>query len=184
MKTPSTDEDPVIDSSNPSASPTDSAGVDTAVLKQKLASKQDDYLRLAADFDNYKKRTLRDSGQKAAAEKESFILDLLPVVDNLERALACERSPSSQPLRQGVEMTLEQLTRLLQSNGIDEVEAVGLPFDPHRHEAISVRHEPNEPDHVVLEVIQRGYCHGEKLFRPARVIVNDRGHSPGAGHAR
>lgn len=184
MKTPSIDEEPVIESLNPSASPTDSAGGNAGVIREKLAAKQDDYLRLAADFDNFKKRTLRDSGQKAAAEKESFILDLLPVVDNLERALACEPSPSSQSLRQGVEMTLEQLNRLLQSNGIEEVEAVGLPFDPHRQEAISVRHEPNQPDHVVLKVIQRGYCHGEKLFRPARVIVNDRGHSPGAGHAR
>jgi molecular chaperone GrpE len=184
MKPPSTDEEPVIDSLNPSASPTDSAGADAAIFQKKLASKNDEYLRLAADFDNFKKRTRRDSEQKAAAEKESFILDLLPVVDNLERALACKPSPSSQPLRQGVEMTLEQLNRLLQSNGIGNVEAVGRPFDPHRHEAVSMRHDPAQPDHVVLEVTQRGYCHGEKLFRPARVIVNDPGHSPGAGRAR
>jgi len=184
MKTPSTDEEPVIDAINPSVSPVDSAEADAAALQKQLASKNDDYLRLAADFDNFKKRTGRDSEQKAAAEKESFILDLLPVVDNLERALACEPSPSSQPLRQGVEMTLEQLNRLLQSNGIGNVEATGRPFDPHRHEAVSVRHDPSQPDHIVLEVIQRGYCHGEKMFRPARVIVNDRGPSPGAGRAR
>jgi len=184
MKIPSTDEEPVIDSLNPSAAPPDSVGDAAAMLQKKLDSKNDDYLRLAADFDNFKKRTLRDTGQKAAAEKESFILDLLPVVDNLERALACEPSPSSQPLRQGVEMTLEQLNRLLQNNGIENVEAIGRPFDPHRHDAVSMRHDPAQPDHVVLEVVQRGYCHGEKLFRPARVIVNDRDSSPGAGRAR
>ena len=153
------------------------------MFRKQLASRNDDYLRLAADFDNFKKRTRRDTEQKAAAEKESFILDLLPVVDNLERALACEPSPSSQPLRQGVKMTLEQLNRLLQSNGIGNVEAVGHPFDPHRHEAVSVRHDPTQPDHVVLEVIQRGYCHGEKLFRTARVIVNEPRNSTGAGRA-
>ena len=184
MKTPANQEDSVIDSQNPATPVADSVAVDTTILQEKLAGQKDDYLRLAADFDNFKKRTRRDSGQKAAAEKESFILDLLPVLDNLERALACEPSASSQPLRQGVEMTLEQLSRLLHSHGIENVKALGLPFDPHRHEAISMRHDSKQRDHTVLEVIQRGYCHGDKLFRPATVIVNDLGHPPGAVHGR
>ena len=62
-------------------------------------------------------------------------------------------------------------------------EDVGQPFDPHRHEAVSVRHEPSQPDQIVLEVTQRGYCRGDKVFRPAKVIVNDLSHSPGARHA-
>jgi len=184
MKIPVTSEDSVTDLQNPPASTADSAVVDPATLQKEFAIQKDVYLRLAADFDNFKKRTQRDSEQKAVAQKESFILDLLPVVDNLERALACEPSASSQQLRQGVEMTLEQLSRLIHSHGIEDVEAIGLPFDPHRHEAVSVRHDPGQPDHIVLQVIQRGYCRGEKLFRPAIVIVNDLTHPPGADRVR
>jgi molecular chaperone GrpE len=157
---------------------------DPAELHKELTTQKDDYLRLAADFDNFKKRTRRDTEQRAAAEKESFIGDLLPILDNLERALACERSAASEQLHQGVEMTLLQLNRLLQSHGIEAVEDVGRPFDPHRHEAVSMGHDLSQADHIVLEVVQRGYCLGEKVFRPAKVIVNDSGHSSGTSHAR
>jgi molecular chaperone GrpE len=107
-----------------------------------LAAQKDDYLRLAADFDNFKKRTRRDSEQQAAAEKEAFIRDLLPILDNLERALASEQSISSESLHQGVEMTLQQLGQLLQRHGIEVSRTLAGPFDPHRHEAVSVRHDP------------------------------------------
>ena len=81
-------------------------------------------------------------------------------------------------------MTLQQLGQLLQRHGIEVMKEVGRPFDPHRHEAVSVRHDLGQPDHVVLEVIQRGYCRGDKVFRPAKVIVNDLNHSPGPNDAR
>ena len=162
----------------------ESASGDFETLQTALAAQKDDYLRLAADFDNYKKRTRRESEQRAVAEKESFIHDLLPILDNLERALACEQSTSSAPLRQGVEMTLQLLGRLLQSHGIEAVEDLGKPFDPHRHEAVSVRHDSRLPEQNVIEVVQRGYIRGEKVFRPAMVIVNDSGHSPEADRAR
>jgi molecular chaperone GrpE len=150
---------------------------------EELAAQKDHYLRLAADFDNFKKRTRRDSEQQAAAEKEAFIRDLLPVLDNLERALASEQSTASTQLHQGVTMTLQQLGQLLHRHGIEAVEDVGRPFDPHRHEAVSVRHDPHQPDQIILEVTQRGYGRGDKVFRPAKVIVNDLSHSPGAHHA-
>jgi len=175
---------PASDSQNTPASVADSASADPAILQKELAAQKDDYLRLAADFANFKKRTRRDSERQAAAEKESFIRDLLPVLDNLERALASEQSISSEQLHQGVEMTLQQLGRLLHRQGIEAVEDVGRPFDPHRHEAVSLRHDRSQPDHIVLEVIQRGYWRGDKVFRPAKVIVNDLGHSPGASRAR
>ena len=75
-------------------------------------------------------------------------------------------------------MTVKQLGGLLQRHGIEAVEALGLPFDPHRHEAVAVGHDPRQPDHIVLEVVQRGYCCGDKVFRPAKVIVNDPGQFP------
>lgn len=169
---------PATDLQNAPASVGDSASADPAILQKELAAQKDDYLRLAADFDNFRKRTRRDSERQAAAEKESFIRDLLPVLDNLERAI------SSEQFHQGVEMTLQQLGQLLQRHGIEAVEDVGRPFDPHRHEAVSLRHDRSQPDHIVLEVIQRGYCRGDKVFRPAKVIVNDLGYSPGASRAR
>jgi molecular chaperone GrpE len=175
---------PVSESQDAPASVGEIASADPAILQKELAARKDDYLRLAADFDNFKKRTRRDSEQQAAAEKEAFIRDLLPIQDNLERALACGQSASSESLQQGVEMTLQQLGQLLQRHGIEVMKELGQPFDPHRHEAVSVRHDPGQPDHVVLEVIQHGYCRGDKVFRPARVIVNDGNHSPGPNDAR
>ena len=156
---------------------------DQVILQQELVAQKDDYLRLAADFDNFKKRTRRDSEQQAAVQKEAFIADLLPIIDNLERALASGRASSSEQLHQGVTMTLQQLDQLLQRHGIAVVEDVGRPFDPHRHEAVSVQHDPNQLDQIIIEVLQRGYCHGDKVFRPAKVIVNDLSQTRGADHA-
>ena len=164
--------------------PDGAAAAAPAALEQELATQQADYLRLAADFDNYKKRTRRDSEQQAAAQKEAFISDLLPALDNLERALTSAPTTSAAQLQQGVTLTLQQLGQLLLQHGIEPVAAVGCPFDPHRHEAISVRHDPTQPDQIVLEVTQRGYCRGDHVFRPAQVVVNDLSQVPGASHAR
>jgi molecular chaperone GrpE len=157
------------------ASVADSSSPDEIVHQKELAFRKEDYLRLAADFDNFKKRTRRDVAQQSAVEKESFIRDLLPVLDNLERALACGQSSSSEQLHLGVKMTLQQLDHLLLLHGIEAGEDVGLPFDPHRQEAVSLGHDPSRPENVVLEVIQRGYHSGAKVFRPAKVVVNGPG---------
>jgi len=161
----------------------DAVSDDLAKLQTELTEQKDVYLRLAADFDNFKKRTRRESERLASAQKEAFINDLLPALDNLERALASEKSTSNDPLYLGVKMTLQQLYDLLRRHGIEAVDDVGRPFDPHRHEAISVRHDPGKPDQIILEAAQRGYCHGDKVFRPGKVIVNDLSRSPGVRHA-
>ena len=170
---------PTTDVPDAAAAAAATAAADPTILQQELAAQQDDYLRLAADFDNFRKRTRRDSEQQAAAEKESFIRDLLPVLDNLERALASTQATATEPLT----MTLQQLGQLLHRHGIEAVADMGRPFDPHRHEAVAVRHDPSQPDQIVLEVIQNGYNRGGKVFRPAKVIVNDLSHSPGANYA-
>ena len=170
----------MTDAPHPSAS----EAAESDIVQNELAVQKDAYLRLAADFENYKKRTQRDSEQRAAAEKESFIHELLPILDNLERALACESSASAAQLHQGVEMTLLLLDRLLQNHGVQAVEELGKPFDPHRHEAVSVGYDSSQPDHSILEVVQRGYCQRDKVFRPAKVIVNDFSHSPGVSRGR
>jgi molecular chaperone GrpE len=147
--------------------------VDVGTLESGLAGQKDQYLRLAADFDNFRKRITRETERNAAAQKEAFIRELLPVIDNLERALASDASTSPEQLREGVQMTLQQLMQLLLRHGVEPEESLGRPFDPRYHEAVSVRHDPSQPDHVVLETFQRGYRRGNEVFRPAKVVVND-----------
>ena len=168
------------DSNPPETTPAGSASAskaDVGALEAELAAQKDRYLRLAADFDNFRKRITRETDRSAAAQKEAFIRELLPVIDNLERALATDASASPKQLREGVQMTLQQLRQLLSRHGVEPEESLGRPFDPRYHEAVSVRHDPSQPDHVVLETFQRGYRRGNEVFRPAKVVVNDLSHA-------
>lgn len=161
-------------SPKPEASaPVEIAATESQELLKDLAAQKDLYLRLAADFENYKRRSRQEAEIRAVAQKEAFILELLPVTDNLERALASGTSHDTAQFHQGVEMTLKQLQQLLRQHGVESEEIVGRPFDPHRHEALAQGHDPAQPDHVVLTVLQRGYRRGEKVVRPAKVTVND-----------
>ena len=158
--------------------------VDSNSLHKEVAAQKDLNLRLAADFENFKRRSREETLARAAAQKESFIHELLPVIDNLERALASGTASVSDQFHQGVEMTLQQLRRLLYQHGIESEDSVGKPFNPYRHEALSQRPDAAHPDHTILEVFQRGYRQGEKVFRPAKVVVNDLAQSRQAHHAR
>ena len=150
-----------------------SADEEINALQAELAAQKDRYRGLATDFDNFRKRTMQEIERRAAAEKEAFIQELLPVIDNLERALGAETSTSTEQLRQGVQITLQQLYQLLRSHNIEPDESLGRLFDPHRHEAVLIRHDPSQPDQIILETLQRGYRRGSEIFRPAKVIVND-----------
>lgn len=152
-------------------------------LEEDLAATQEKFLRLAADFDNYKKRAAQESDRRAAAQKETFIRELLPVIDNLQRALTVDPSASPEQLRAGVHMTLEQLQQLLRRHGIESEDTVGQTFDPHRHEALRSAHDPAQPDETVLEVYQPGYYRGADVLRPATVVVNDLSRSEAASLA-
>ena len=162
----------------------ETTATESDALRQELAAQKDLHLHLAADFENFKRRSRQEADTRAAAQKDSFIQELLPVIDNLERALASGASASSHQFHKGVEMTLQQLRLLLAKHGIESGEIIGQPFDPHQHEAISQRHDPTQPDHAILEVAQRGYRRGPKVFRPAKVVVNDLTSPKHARHAR
>jgi molecular chaperone GrpE len=159
------------------ARPNAASAPETRALEAELVVQKDHYLRLASDFDNFRKRTSQENERSASAQKEAFIRELLPVIDNLERALGSDVSTSPEQLRQGVQMTLQQLTQLLGRHGIEAEDSLGRRFDPHYHEAVTVRHDPSQPDHIILETFQRGYRRGNKVFRPARVVVNDLSHT-------
>lgn len=146
---------------------------DLQSLEAELTKQRELYLRLAADFDNFRKRTAQEVERRGAAQKEAFIRELLPVIDNLERALSSGTSSPSEQLREGVQLTLQQLKQLLRHHGIEPEESTGKTFDPHRHEALATRRDESKPDHAVLETYQQGYRRGDEVFRPAKVVVND-----------
>jgi len=164
--------------------PIETTTTESDALRQELATQKDLHLHLAADFENFKRRSRQEVDTRAAAQKESFIQELLPVIDNLERALASGAAAGSHQFHKGVEMTLQQLRLLLAKHGIESQEIVGKSFDPYQHEAISQRHDPAQPDHAILEVVQRGYQRGAKVFRPAKVVVNDLTSPKHTRHAR
>jgi len=134
---------------------------------------QERCLRLAADFDNFKKRTARENERRASEQKNALVRDLLPAVDNLERALSDGSAQSMGQLREGVELTLRQLTGVLNQHGFTSRNDLGRPFDPQFHEAACVGYESMCADHAILEVWQRGWMRGKELFRPAKVVVNE-----------
>ena len=170
MKTESPN--PLVAALGATALSDETAATEAEALLKDLAEQKDLHLRLAADFDNFKRRSRQESEARAVAQKESFIIELLPVIDNLERALAAGESRNSAQFHQGVEMTLKQLQQLLRLHGVESEELVGKPFDPHRHEALAQGCDEAQPDHAILEVVQRGYQKAAKVLRPAKVVVN------------
>ncbi|MGD1147598.1 MAG: nucleotide exchange factor GrpE [Thermoanaerobaculaceae bacterium] len=141
-----------------------------ATLQQEIARFKELYLRKLADFDNYRKRQEREMGEFRRYAKAELMRDCLPVVDNLERALAVPGGDSS-GLREGVELVLRQFKDVLARHGLSEVDPIGKPFDPTHHEAISRNEVPGVLEPTVVQVLQKGYVLGERLIRPALVIV-------------
>ena len=130
----------------------------------------DDLRRVAADFDNYRKRVVREQTQILARSGERVVAKLLPVLDDLERALDAAEHHEEAKVLEGVRMTKDALVAVLASEGVEEIPADGA-FDPHVHEALMTQPaEGVEPGHVA-QVVQRGYRIGDAVLRPARVVV-------------
>lgn len=141
---------------------------------QDAEAKRDEYLddlrRLAADFDNYRKRELRDRQQLVARSGERVVTKLLPVLDDLERALEAAEQHEEAKVLDGVRMTRDALAGVLASEGVDEIAADGA-FDPHVHEALMTQPADGVESGTVVQVVQRGYRIGDAVLRPARVVV-------------
>jgi molecular chaperone GrpE len=142
-------------------------------LRAELADLNNKWMRALADLDNYKKRVERDRCRWADAAREDIVLDLLDVVDNFERALACDAAGPSEAgsFREGVELILKQLVDVLRRHGITPIRTEGCEFDPSIHEAVghveSDRCGPNE----IVEETQRGYMLGDRPLRCSKVVV-------------
>jgi molecular chaperone GrpE len=146
----------------------------TAALQRELAAGEERHLQLAADFENFKKRTAQETNRRATAQKDALVHDLLPVIDNLERAVAGAAAASVGHMYEGIQITWQQLIQVMRQHGFETREDLGEPFDAKYHDAVSTRTEPARPHHTILEVWQRGWLRGKNLFRPAKVVVNER----------
>jgi len=138
-------------------------------LRRERDALQDRLLRTAAEFDNYRKRMDRDRRDLADHAAGEAIKDLLPIIDNLERAL--QASAQDDPLRKGVELIHKQMLEMLRKRGVTPIEALGADFDPNVHEAVSHEESDQHREGEVMEELQRGYKVGERLLRPSMVKV-------------
>lgn len=140
--------------------------------ENKLAAMKDQLLRTAADFDNFRKRSRREAEDALAAGKESILKDLLPVFDNLERAVALSGSATDlASFVSGIDMVMKQFVEALKRGGIERIEAKGQAFDPAVHEAIQQIETDDVPAGAVAAEVQTGYRFANKLIRPALVVV-------------
>jgi molecular chaperone GrpE len=148
-----------------------------AELEERIAlleRERDEYLadvkRVAADFDNYRKRAARDQESLVARAHERLVKDLLPVLDDLERALEAAERHEEAKLEDGVRLVHRELRGTLDKEGLVEIETDG-DFDPHVHEAL-LSQPSEEDDGAILQVIQKGYRLGDRVLRPARVVIS------------
>jgi molecular chaperone GrpE len=153
-----------------------------AEKEQELAELKDKYLRALADSENARKRIRQQSEESVRLQRENLLREILPIVDNLERAVEAARGGGNgQPIVEGVEMVLRSLIDLLRGQGVTPLTAVGQLFDPQRHEAVDQVANSAHPPNTVVAEFHRGYVIGERMLRPARVSVAVALRDPGGG---
>ena len=140
-------------------------------LRREKDALQDRLLRTAAEFDNYRKRVERDRREQAEALTADALSDLLPIIDDLERALRAPSGGDVDAFRKGVELIHRQMTELLRKRGVKTIDAVGADFDPRYHQAVVQESSPDHREGEVMEEFARGYMLGDRLLRPAMVKV-------------
>lgn len=165
--------------SQAAASQTDAALEEMTRERDALA---DSRMRLQAEFENFRKRAIRELVEARDRARGELLSDLLPVLDNLERALDAAEHHEESKVLGGVRMTRDLFVDLLRRSGVDEIETVGAAFDPHVHDAMLV--QPSDQDEgVVAAVLERGYRQGDRVLRPARVTVSSGRSRPGGPSA-
>jgi molecular chaperone GrpE len=149
----------------------DTASAAMEELRREKDALQDRLLRTAAEFDNYRKRIERERRDQADSAAASAIEDLLPIIDNLERALQAPVGTDAEGYRKGVELVHQQMMELLRRRGVKPIQAIGADFDPRFHEAVAHEASGDHREGEVMEELRRGYTLGERLLRPAMVKV-------------
>lgn len=155
----------------------DSNAVDTAAIQaeldkktQELQESEDRLMRLRADFDNFRRRTRQEKEELSAVVLQGILADLLPFLDNFERALAVETS-AEEAFKEGMSMVYNQFVASLQKNGLEPIKAVGEKFDPNFHQAVMRVEDAEQEDDTIIEELQKGYMAHGRVIRPSMVKV-------------
>ena len=149
----------------------ENAGPETLTEAQEaIAELNERIVRLTADFDNFRKRAQREKDEARQFANQGLLEKLLPVLDNFEMALTAVKD-AGPSVRDGVQMILDQLRGVLKESGVEPVDAMGQPFDPNLHEALSQEETTEVEEGTVVQQVQRGYKLNDRLVRPARVVV-------------
>jgi molecular chaperone GrpE len=153
------------------------APAEHAVTAEQLAQMEDRYKRALADLDNYRKRSAREVDRRVEESREALLREWLEAIDSVERALRLQ--PDDRALSEGLRSVLDQMEAILARNGVTRVGSAGERFDPERHEAIAVQPNDQVADRTVLETARSGFAMGDRVLRPAQVVVSRRdGHEP------
>jgi molecular chaperone GrpE len=175
------------DASAPNDSAADAQGgeitPELAAAKAEASANYEKYLRIAADLENFRRRTVREKEDLRTAATGRVLEDIFPVLDTLGMAIAAAKQPNAdiKSLVGGVDMVLGQLKSALANHGLKEINPAGHPFDPHQHEAISHQPSKDVKEEHVLDVVRTGYSLNGRLLRPAAVVVSSGPAKPGKG---
>lgn len=152
---------------------------ETSELERKLEELEvekdklyDRLLRIQAEYDNYKKRTLKEREADRKYKSQDLIEELLPALDNFERALQVEKTEATASIIEGITMVYNQIKEALASQGAEEIASVGEEFDPNIHHAVMQIEDESQPSNIVIEELQKGYKLKDRVIRPAMVKVN------------
>ncbi|MBP0723701.1 nucleotide exchange factor GrpE [Bacillus sp. RG28] len=142
-------------------------------LQAEVEEKENKYLRLHADFENYKRRALLDQQSMMTYRAQSIVTDILPVLDNFERALQVESTDEqTKSVLQGLEMVYRQLVEAVKKEGVEEIPALGQQFDPNVHQAVMQESDSSKESNEILQEFQKGYKLKDRVIRPSMVKVN------------
>lgn len=140
--------------------------------KQEIEDYKNKFMRISADFQNYKKRVEKEKSEIYKFGSEKIIIDILPILDNLERAIqSAEDNEDNKGLKEGIEMVYKQFKDILQKHGVEEIDCLGKEFDPNCHHAVMQEECEDEESNTVIEIFQKGYKLHSKVIRPSMVKV-------------
>jgi molecular chaperone GrpE len=163
------DQDPAVASSDEGQTAQTPDAADE--LRREKDALQDRLLRTAAEFDNYRKRMDRERRELSEYAASDVLLEILPIIDNFERALQAPASADTESFRKGIELIHKQMLDLLRKRGVTTVDALGADFDPNFHQAVIHEASDEHREGEVMQELQRGYMLGDRLLRPAMVKV-------------
>ena len=143
-------------------------------LENEAADLKDKLLRKAAEFENYKRRTENDQFNLFKYAADSFIVKLLPIVDDFERSLQhIDNTEDGESIKEGLKLIYDKLMKILNEQGVTKIESVGQPFDVNFHEALMQRKAEDVPPHTVLDELEKGYMYKDRVIRHAKVVVSE-----------